>query len=90
MCIRDSFLVAIVLSTTGLVPLAIAFLCAALATVLLRITDSMRAYTAIDWRLIILIGGMTAMGTAMGRLEETLVSVVGTARGIHGLSLIHI
>ncbi|MBK6777391.1 MAG: SLC13 family permease [Flavobacteriales bacterium] len=59
------FLVAIVLSTTGLVPLAIAFLCAALATVLLRITDSMQAYTAIDWRLIILIGGMTAMGTAM-------------------------
>ena len=59
------FLVAIVLSTTGLVPLAIAFLSAALATVLLRITDSMQAYTSIDWRLIILIGGMTAMGTAM-------------------------
>ncbi|MBK9175473.1 MAG: SLC13 family permease [Flavobacteriales bacterium] len=59
------FLVAIALSTSGLVPLAIAFLSAALATVLLRITDSVQAYTAIDWRLIILIGGMTAMGTAM-------------------------
>lgn len=59
------FLTAVVLSTTGLVPLAIAFLCAALATVLLGITDSARAYSSIDWRLIVLIGGMTAMGTAM-------------------------
>ncbi|MBK7754783.1 MAG: SLC13 family permease [Flavobacteriales bacterium] len=48
-----------------LVPLAIAFLSAALATVLLRITDSVRAYTAIDWRSIIPIGGMTGHGTAM-------------------------
>ncbi len=59
------FLVAIVLSATGLVPTAIAFMSAALATVVLRITESVKAYASIDWRLIILIGGMTAMGTAM-------------------------
>jgi len=59
------FLVAIALSATGLVPTAIAFLGAALCTVLLGITESVKAYASIDWRLIILIGGMTAMGTAM-------------------------
>ncbi len=59
------FLAAIVLSTTGLVPTAIAFMGAALSTVLLRITESVKAYASIDWRLIVLIGGMTAMGTAM-------------------------
>jgi len=59
------FLVAIALSATGLVPTAIAFMSAALATVVLRITESVKAYASIDWRLIILIGGMTAMGTAM-------------------------
>jgi len=59
------FLVAIALSATGLVPTAIAFLSAAIATVVLRITESVKAYASIDWRLIVLIGGMTAMGTAM-------------------------
>ncbi len=59
------FLVAITLSASGLVPTAIAFMSAAIATVVLRITESVKAYASIDWRLIILIGGMTAMGTAM-------------------------
>ena len=52
-------------SASGLVPTAIAFMSAAIATVVLRITESVKAYASIDWRLIILIGGMTAMGTAM-------------------------
>ncbi|MBK7297872.1 MAG: SLC13 family permease [Flavobacteriales bacterium] len=59
------FLVAIALSATSLVPTAIAFTSAAIATVVLRITESVKAYASIDWRLIVLIGGMTAMGTAM-------------------------
>jgi len=49
----------------GWVPLSIAFLLAALATVLLRCISIERAYEFIDWRLLILIAGMTAFGTAM-------------------------
>lgn len=59
------FLLAITLSATSVLPTAIAFMSAAIATVVLRITESVKAYASIDWRLIILIGGMTAMGTAM-------------------------
>ncbi len=49
----------------GWIPLSIAFLLAALATVLLRCISIERAYEFIDWRLLILIAGMTAFGTAM-------------------------
>jgi di/tricarboxylate transporter len=49
----------------GWLPLSIAFLLAALATVLLRCISIERAYDFIEWRLLILIAGMTAFGTAM-------------------------
>ena len=49
----------------GWLPLSIAFLLAALATVLLRCIGIERAYAFIEWRLLILIAGMTAFGTAM-------------------------
>jgi di/tricarboxylate transporter len=45
--------------------LSIAFLLAALATVLSRCITIERAYEVIEWRLLILIAGMTAFGTAM-------------------------
>ncbi|WP_242927331.1 SLC13 family permease [Pontibacter vulgaris] len=59
------FIAAIVAGTTGVLPLSIAFLLAAIATILLRCINTEKAYGAIDWRLLILIGGMTAFGTAM-------------------------
>ena len=46
-------------------PLSIAFLSAAVLTVLMRCISVERAYEFIDWRLLVLIGGMTAFGTAM-------------------------
>ncbi|HEY5769087.1 MAG TPA: SLC13 family permease [Terrimicrobium sp.] len=49
----------------GWLPLSIAFLLAALATVLLRGITIERAYEFIEWRLLILIAGMTAFGAAM-------------------------
>ncbi len=49
----------------GWVPLSIAFLAAAVLTVLMRCISVERAYEFVDWRLLILIGGMTAFGTAM-------------------------
>ncbi len=59
------FVSALVLSGIGLVPLPIAFLLAAVGVLLLRIVTPEEAYGFIDWRLIILIAGMTAFGTAM-------------------------
>ena len=46
-------------------PLSICFLSAAVLTILMRCISVERAYEFVDWRLLILIGGMTAFGTAM-------------------------
>ncbi len=59
------FAAALIGGGLGWLPLSIAFLLAALATVLLRCISIERAYEFIDWRLLILIAGMTAFGTAM-------------------------
>lgn len=59
------FLLAIVAGTLGLLPLSIAFLLAAVCSILFRCISSDKAYNSIDWRLLILIGGMTAFGVAM-------------------------
>jgi di/tricarboxylate transporter len=50
---------------SGVVPLSIALLLAAVATVLTGAITTEEAYRVIEWRLLILIGGMTAFGTAM-------------------------
>lgn len=60
-----TFILAILLGTTKILPLSIAFLMAAILCIVLRCISAERAYSAIDWRLLILIGGMTAFGTAM-------------------------
>ncbi|GAA4425806.1 SLC13 family permease [Pontibacter saemangeumensis] len=59
------FGVAILLGTLKLLPLSIAFLLAAICSILFRCISTDKAYRAIDFRLLILIGGMTAFGTAM-------------------------
>jgi di/tricarboxylate transporter len=56
---------AVLLGALGWVPLSIAFLSAAVLTVLMRCISVERAYEFVDWRLLVLIGGMTAFGTAM-------------------------
>jgi di/tricarboxylate transporter len=61
------FLSAILIGGVGLLPLSIAFLGAALLTILFRAITIEEAYEFIDWRLIILIGGMTAFGVAMDK-----------------------
>ncbi|HET9529474.1 MAG TPA: SLC13 family permease [Blastocatellia bacterium] len=58
---------AIIIGAIGWLPLSIAFLGAAVLTVLFRCITPDEAYEFIDWRLIILIGGMTAFGTAMSK-----------------------
>jgi di/tricarboxylate transporter len=58
---------AVIIGGLGLVPLSIAFLSAAVLTILLRCISVERAYEFVDWRLLVLIGGMTAFGTAMDK-----------------------
>ncbi|HKV11553.1 MAG TPA: SLC13 family permease [Thermoanaerobaculia bacterium] len=59
------FLGAVVASTLGWIPLPIAFLLAALAVIATRLITMEEAYDLIDWRLLILIAGMTSFGLAM-------------------------
>lgn len=56
---------AVVLGGLGLLPLSVAFLAAAVLTLLFRCISVEEAYQFVEWRLIILIGGMTAFGLAM-------------------------
>jgi di/tricarboxylate transporter len=59
------FVIAIIVGGFGWLPLSIAFLAAAVLTILSRSITVEEAYEFIDWRLIILIAGMTAFGVAM-------------------------
>ncbi len=59
------FVLSIILGTTGIVPLSIGFLIGALLTVAFRCINPDEVYDDIDWRLLILIGGMSAFGIAM-------------------------
>ncbi|GAA4300574.1 SLC13 family permease [Nibribacter koreensis] len=59
------FIVAIIVGSVGLLPLSISFMGAAVLAVLTKCITTDRAYQVIDWRLLVLIGGMTAFGMAM-------------------------
>jgi di/tricarboxylate transporter len=59
------FVAAVAAAGLGVVPLAIAFLLAALLAIVLKLITPEEAYKAIHWRLIILIAGMTSFGTVM-------------------------
>ncbi|MCK7588959.1 SLC13 family permease [Subsaxibacter sp. CAU 1640] len=77
------FLVAIIAGTLELAPLSITFMAAALMTVLSGAINIERVYQLINWKLLILIGGMTAFGTAMENsgasqyLAELIVQLLG-------------
>ena len=59
------FVVAVIAGGLGLAPLPICFLSAAALTVATRCITMQKAYEVIDWRVLIVIGGMTAFGAAM-------------------------
>jgi di/tricarboxylate transporter len=82
-----AFLVALVLGGLGVVPLSIAFLLAALTVLTLRLITVEEAYNFMDWRLIILIAGMTAFGKAMQKTgaAEYLAHLVVTGVGPWGV-----
>jgi di/tricarboxylate transporter len=60
-----AFALAVALSTAGLLQMAVAMLIVAMFAVITRCISLETAYENIDWRLLILIGGMTAFGQAM-------------------------
>src|SRR5690606_27551985 len=78
------FLIAILASTLGWAPISIAFMGAALLTVLSGAINVERVYEVINWKLLILIGGMTAFGTAMENsgaslfLAENILHLLGS------------
>lgn len=51
--------------STGLLPLSIALLLAVLSLVMFRVISVEDAYSSIEWRLVMLIAGMTSFGLAM-------------------------
>jgi di/tricarboxylate transporter len=59
------FVAAILVSSIGWLPPSVALLSAAVLTVLTRSITIDEAYEFIDWRLVILIAGMTSFGVAM-------------------------
>lgn len=59
------FVLAVLASSLGLLPLSVAFLGAALGAIIIGAISMDRAYQILDWRLLVLIGGMSAFGTAM-------------------------
>jgi di/tricarboxylate transporter len=59
------FAVAIALVVAGLLPVQIAFTIAAIAMILTRILPLKELYKSIDWPVIILLGAMIPVGTAL-------------------------
>ena len=84
------FAAAVIAGGLGWLPLSIAFLGAAVLVILTRCISLEEAYQFIDWRLIILIGGMTAFGVAMEKTgaAEFLAGLVVT--GLEPLGVIAI
>jgi di/tricarboxylate transporter len=59
------FATAILVGSIGWLPLSASFLTAAVLTILTRSITIDEAYEFVDWRLVILIAGMTSFGVAM-------------------------
>jgi di/tricarboxylate transporter len=68
-----AFAIAVIVSSFGLVPASIAFLIVALLALATRCITLDTAYENVDWRLLILIGGMTAFGAAMAKSGADLM-----------------
>ncbi len=59
------FVLALVLGALDILPLTITVLGAALLTIIVRAVPHEEVYRLIEWRLLIMIGGMTAFGQAL-------------------------
>ncbi|MEW5976967.1 MAG: SLC13 family permease [Acidobacteriota bacterium] len=77
------FLAAIAVGGIGLLPISVSFLMGAVAMVLSGCLTIQQAYENIEWRVLFLIAGMLAMGTAMDTsgaarfLAEKIIELLG-------------
>jgi len=71
------FIGAILLASSGLLPMSIALLLGMPALILTRCLTTEEAYESIDWRLLVMIAAMMAFGSAMSK--------TGTADWLAGL-----
>lgn len=84
------FVGSLLLGGIGLIPLGPAVLAAAILTILVGAITSDEAYRMVNWRLLMLIGGMTGFGRAMVNtgtdkfLADLLVKATGSL-GIYGV-----
>lgn len=72
------FAIAIFLAATGFVPIQISFVCAVVALHLLKLLPLREIYRSIDWGIIILLGALIPLGTAL----ETTGAAASLAQGI--------
>ncbi|WP_152643414.1 SLC13 family permease, partial [Anaeromyxobacter sp. PSR-1] len=85
------FLGALGVGTAGLLPLAVAGLAGLLAMIFTGCVDARRALR-VDWRVVLLVGSMLALGLAMeesgaGRLVGERLAAAGALGGPHGVLL---
>ncbi len=77
------FLLAVVLGSFEIIPLSIAFMLAAFLCVLFKCINPEEAYEKIEWKLLVLIGGMTSYGVALQKsgaatfLSDNINDLVG-------------
>ncbi len=67
MLVLGFLVLGVILGGLDVIPLSAALLGAAVATVLTRCMPIHKVYECVEWRLIVLIAGMTAFGVAMDR-----------------------
>lgn len=85
------FLGALAVGTAGLLPMAVAGLAGLLAMIFTGCVDARRALR-VDWRVVLLVGSMLALGLAMeasgaGRLLGERLAEAGAAAGPRGVLL---
>lgn len=86
--VLGGLILAVIFGVSGIVPLSVSFLLAGLSMVLTKSITMEEAYGLIDWRLLVLIGGMTSVGLAMQKtgtaeyLAELLIDVT-TPYGVY-------
>lgn len=85
-----AFALAVLVGGMGWLPLSVAFLAAAVAILLFGCIGLEKAYSIIDWRLLILIGGMTAFGAAMEKTGAAELLASGITGALAGLGILPI
>jgi len=85
------FVASLVLAATGVLPLAVAILLGAFATLATRCVSPSEAYREVDWRVIILIACMLALGQAMiktGAAQYLAGLLAGVTTGVSPLWIV--